>query len=168
MGAYPREMKASVHVKTRTRMPTAAPLTTAPGWEAGPSGSGGCCSDATTQGRTAPQRGLGQAPRGSRGMRKSISGGPGPASSRRDLGGAAWAPYCSEPHAGTQHAGTRTHDPTSAKAAQKPGSCRGYWARHHVRMRTPGDRGAGTPLQDTSLQLPVDLQPLQNKKGRES
>lgn len=77
------------------------------------------------------------------------------------------SPDCSEPHAGTRHAGTRTHDPTNAKAAQKPGSCRGYWARHRVRMRTRGGRGAGTPLQDTSPQLPVDLQPLQNKKGRE-
>lgn len=77
------------------------------------------------------------------------------------------SPDCSEPHAGTRHSGTRMHDPTSAKAAQKPVSCRGYRARHRARMRTSGGRGAGTPPRDTSLQLPVDLQPLQNTERAE-
>lgn len=76
------------------------------------------------------------------------------------------SPDCSEPHAGTRHSDTRTHDPTSAEAAQRPVSCRGCRARQRKRTQTPGGREARRPLQDTSLQLPVDLQPLQNRKGK--
>ena len=94
----------------------AAPLTTTPRQGASPSGSGRCRSDATTQRRTAQQWGLGRASRGSRGTRKLISGGPGPApsvrtlplrgGSPRDLRGAAWAPTAQN-HARAHDAQTR-------------------------------------------------------------
>lgn len=160
---------------------TATPLTTTPSWGASPSGRGRYRSDATTQ-RTAPRCGLGRASRGSRGTRKLISGDPGPAPSARILpfrggslgpGQLTWGPQrccmspnCLEPHAGTRHSDTRTHDPTSAEAARRPVSCKGCWARHRTRTQTPGGREARMPLQNTSLKLPVDLQLLQNRKGK--
>ena len=76
------------------------------------------------------------------------------------------SPDCPEPCAGTRRSDTRTHDPTSAEAARRPVSCRGCRARHRMWTQTPGGREARMPLQDTSLQIPVDLQLLQNRKGK--